>query len=160
MVVVLEQPKTQEHGDDSQKHTEMAANSPSPNPDDIFQLHTVPTAQSTLTKGVSLPDGEKSSTTLRRPRTLIGLSPNAPLVEDHDYHDHQKLWWSRVRIALREPFAEFWGVVILVLFGDGSIAQVLLSTGQTAAPGGSAFGAYQSISWGQVDFQIHSIQRS
>lgn len=36
----------------------------------------------------------------------------------------------------------------MVMFGDGSVAQVLLSTGQTTAPGGNGFGAYQSISWG------------
>ena len=36
----------------------------------------------------------------------------------------------------------------MVMFGDGSVAQVLLSTGQTTAPGGMGFGSYQSISWG------------
>jgi aquaglyceroporin related protein len=36
----------------------------------------------------------------------------------------------------------------MVMFGDGSVAQVLLSTGQTTAPGGNGFGSYQSISWG------------
>jgi len=50
-------------------------------------------------------------------------------------------------LALREPFAEFLGVFVLVMFGDGSVAQVLLSTGQVTAPGGNGFGAYQSISW-------------
>jgi aquaglyceroporin related protein len=50
--------------------------------------------------------------------------------------------------VLREPFAEFWGVAIMVMFGNGSVAQVLLSTGQTTAPGGNGFGQYQSINWG------------
>jgi len=36
----------------------------------------------------------------------------------------------------------------MVLFGDGSVAQVLLSAGQVAAPGKSGNGNYQSISWG------------
>lgn len=36
----------------------------------------------------------------------------------------------------------------MVLFGDGSVAQVVLSTGNMAAPGGSGYGQYQSISWG------------
>jgi len=44
--------------------------------------------------------------------------------------------------------AEFFGVMIMVCFGNGSVAQVLLSTGQTSAPGGNGFGDYQSISWG------------
>lgn len=42
----------------------------------------------------------------------------------------------------------FWGVFIMVMFGDASVAQVLLSTGETTAPGGEGFGSYQSISWG------------
>ena len=29
------------------------------------------------------------------------------------------LWWSRTRHMLREPFSEFFGVFILILFGDG-----------------------------------------
>jgi len=49
---------------------------------------------------------------------------------------------------MREPFAEFWGTAIMVMFGDGAVAQVLLSTGQTTAPGGNGFGQYQSINWG------------
>lgn len=48
--------------------------------------------------------------------------------------------WSRIRYTLREPFAEFWGVFILVMFGDGSVAQVVLSNNEK--------GEYQSISWG------------
>lgn len=34
------------------------------------------------------------------------------------------LWWSRVRHRMRDPFAEFLGVFILILFGDGVVAQV------------------------------------
>ncbi|EEH03543.1 aquaporin [Histoplasma capsulatum G186AR] len=48
--------------------------------------------------------------------------------------------WYRIRYKLREPFAEFVGVFILVLFGDGSIAQVILSNRKN--------GDYQSINWG------------
>lgn len=48
--------------------------------------------------------------------------------------------WSRIRHTLREPFAEFWGVFILIMFGDGSVAQVVLSNNEK--------GEYQSISWG------------
>ena len=29
------------------------------------------------------------------------------------------LWWSRTRHILREPLSEFFGVFILILFGDG-----------------------------------------
>lgn len=50
------------------------------------------------------------------------------------------LRWSRVRHYMREPFSEFFGVFILILFGDGVVAQVVLSNGLK--------GDYQSISWG------------
>jgi len=50
------------------------------------------------------------------------------------------LLWSRVRHYMREPFSEFFGTFILILFGDGVVAQVVLSKGLK--------GDYQSISWG------------
>lgn len=50
------------------------------------------------------------------------------------------LWWSKVRSLMIEPFSEFFGVFILILFGDGVVAQVVLSRGTK--------GDYQSISWG------------
>ncbi|KAH8597372.1 aquaglyceroporin like protein [Bisporella sp. PMI_857] len=51
-----------------------------------------------------------------------------------------QLLWSRIRHAMREPFSEFLGVFIIILFGDGVVAQVVLSNGEK--------GDYQSISWG------------
>jgi len=50
------------------------------------------------------------------------------------------LRWSRIRHQLREPFAEFFGTFILIMFGDGVVAQVVLSNGEK--------GDYQSITWG------------
>ncbi|KAF2436559.1 aquaporin [Tothia fuscella] len=90
----------------------------------------------------------RTSPKLNKARGRMGLHPNAPIDETHDLAPHQDLLWSRIRLALREPFAEFLGVFVLVLFGNGSVAQVLLSTGQKTAPGGNGFGEYQSISWG------------
>ncbi|EEH34869.2 aquaporin-7 [Paracoccidioides lutzii Pb01] len=52
----------------------------------------------------------------------------------------EKPLWCRIRHKLREPFSEFVGVFIIVLFGDGSVAQVILSHEKK--------GSYQSISWG------------
>lgn len=54
--------------------------------------------------------------------------------------EQPELTWSRIRYTLREPIAEFFGVFILILFGDGVVAQVVLSGGKK--------GDYQSISWG------------
>ena len=48
--------------------------------------------------------------------------------------------WSKVREYCQDGFSEFFGTFILLLFGDGVVAQVVLSKG--------AKGDYQSISWG------------
>ncbi|KAK5462510.1 glycerol channel [Exophiala xenobiotica] len=70
---------------------------------------------------------------------------HGPLVDhkipqDDVIQSEPDLLWSRVRHYCREPFSEFFGVFILILFGDGVVAQVVLS--------GGAKGDYQSISWG------------
>lgn len=52
------------------------------------------------------------------------------------------LVWPRTRHYLREPFAEFMGTFILIMFGDGGVAQAVLSKGEK--------GNYQSISWSWV----------
>ena len=101
-------------------------------------------AQQTMTSINS----QKTSSNLQTTRARLGLHPIAPIDEEHDEAGHSDLWWPRVRMSLKEPFAEFFGVFIMVLFGDASVAQVLLSTGQKTAPGGNGFGDYQSISWG------------
>ncbi|KAK6437475.1 glycerol channel [Oleoguttula sp. CCFEE 5521] len=91
---------------------------------------------------------QATSTGLSHSRALLGLHPSAPIDEEHDLAEHSDLWWPKIRMTLKEPFGEFFGTFIMILFGDGSVAQVLLSTGQTSAPGGNGFGGYQSISWG------------
>ena len=50
------------------------------------------------------------------------------------------LLWNRIRRQFREPLSEFFGTFILVLFGNGVNAQVVLS--------GGAKGDWQSICWG------------
>lgn len=54
--------------------------------------------------------------------------------------DPPQLAWSKVRYYCRDAFSEFFGTMILILFGDGVVAQVVLSKGEK--------GNYQSISWG------------
>ena len=116
-------------------------------------LNTLPTAHTDGSSNgpTAVPERLHSTKTSRRMtgfRTALGLHPMAPIDETHDTAPHQDLLWSRIRLVLREPFSEFLGTMILVLFGNGSVAQVLLSTGNTSAPGGDGFGNYQSISWG------------
>jgi aquaglyceroporin related protein len=66
---------------------------------------------------------------------------NSPFIATgSDACDHKTVVWSRVRLYLREPFSEFFGTLIMVLLGNGVVAQVTLSRGQK--------GDYQSISWG------------
>ena len=42
---------------------------------------------------------------------------------EEDYQHHKDLWWSRIRHELRDPFMEFCGTMIMIIFGDGSVAQ-------------------------------------
>jgi len=54
--------------------------------------------------------------------------------------------WSRYRSFVREPFAEFLGVAILVMFGCGVDCQVVLSANRKVSP--SPKGDYLSINIG------------
>lgn len=116
------------------------------------QVNPLPASETQQTeKGNEAPESIellKTSSTLQNTRGRLGLHPIAPIVQEHDIADHSDLWWPKVRLSMKEPFAEFWGTFFLVLFGDGSVAQVLLSTGEKSAPGGDGFGQYQSINWG------------
>ncbi|WYZ37021.1 hypothetical protein EsH8_II_000527 [Colletotrichum jinshuiense] len=56
------------------------------------------------------------------------------------HHEEEQLAWSRIRENLSDGFSEFFGTMVLILFGDGVVAQVVLSN--------STKGDYQSISWG------------
>lgn len=87
---------------------------------------------------------------LETARSHLGLLPAPPVNDEHSIAtvQQQSLLIPRIRMVLREPFAEFFGVFIMVLFGNGSVAQVVLSAGQATAPGKDGFGPYQSISWG------------
>jgi aquaglyceroporin related protein len=76
-------------------------------------------------------------------------SPPPPHAEHGAVIDHKitqdlavpagpELLWSRIRHEFRAELAEFFGVFILIMFGDGVVAQVVLSNGEK--------GDYQSIS--------------
>lgn len=66
--------------------------------------------------------------------------PPAPVETEQTVLREAELAWCRIRRYMQDPFSEFCGTFILVLFGDGSVAQVVLSSGTR--------GEYQSISWG------------
>lgn len=58
-----------------------------------------------------------ASSTLQTPRAWMGLAPMATVDEELDHAEHNHFFWSKAKIAFKEPFAEFWGTFILVLFG-------------------------------------------
>jgi aquaglyceroporin related protein len=62
------------------------------------------------------------------------------MVLAQEEEERQQLAWSRTRATCQEAFSEFFGTMVLILFGDGVVAQVVLSGGEK--------GDYQSISWG------------
>jgi hypothetical protein len=51
-------------------------------------------------------------------RGQLGLTPEAPIVEGHEAHP--SLAWPRLRVILREPFAEFFGTFVLVLLATAA----------------------------------------
>jgi len=59
---------------------------------------------------------------------------------------HHPSRWSRCRAFIREPFAEFLGVAILIMFGNGVDCQVVLSANPNVAS--SPKGDYLSINIG------------
>jgi aquaglyceroporin related protein len=132
-----------EHREHARSHGLMA-----PHQHEYGLQHTTSNTNNTVTSRKSEGQADRE-TTLSSIRTKIGLERDAPIVDGHDGHAH--LTWPSVRVIFREPFAEFFGTFIMVLFGDGSVAQVLLSAGEKSAPGMNGFGSYQSISWGYAD---------
>lgn len=60
-------------------------------------------------------------------------SPLARTVPKNFWTAAKSKWW------VREGLAEYFGTMFMIIFGDGSVAQVVLS--------GNAKGDYQSISW-------------
>lgn len=110
---------------------------------DPLALHNLPTGGSVFhhehapgNRTSTSSDAERTTSHVQSTRARLGLHPTAPIIEEHDTADHADNFWVKVRAVLKEPLAEFFGVLIMVCFGDGSVAQVLLSQGQATAPGG------------------------
>jgi aquaglyceroporin related protein len=88
---------------------------------------------------------EKKSDSSSNKDSELGYAEHGPgidhqMTQENAVQSNPKLLWSRIRHVMREPFAEFLGTFIMILFGDGVVAQVVLSN--------STKGDYQSISWG------------
>ncbi|QUC16161.1 uncharacterized protein UV8b_00402 [Ustilaginoidea virens] len=74
--------------------------------------------------------------------TAMGGSvpPDDPSRDQDMIPAENQLRWPRVRSIWQDAFSEFFGTMVLILFGDGVVAQVVLSNNKK--------GDYQSISWG------------
>lgn len=138
-----------EHSSDNHhnEHVHPLLNAPT------YRTNTSSQKQSNDLKSHKSVEELEHQSTLSSIRTNLGLSAEPPIIGSHQSHNH--LTWSSLRYVLREPFAEFFGVFIMVCFGDGSVAQVLLSNAANnsiispaSAAGGMGYGSYQSINWG------------
>ncbi|KFY15756.1 hypothetical protein V492_01772 [Pseudogymnoascus sp. VKM F-4246] len=79
-------------------------------------------------------------------REHMGLAEDPQIDPEHE--SASRFSWPMIRVMFREPFAEFFGTMIMVMFGNGAVAQALLGGGEIAAPGGNGYGNYQSVNWG------------
>lgn len=64
------------------------------------------------------------STPDRTPYSEHGPGIDHKIPQEDVVQEGRGLLWSRIRHTMREPFSEFLGVFILILFGDGVVAQV------------------------------------
>lgn len=83
-------------------------------------------------------------------RAAFGLETDKPLKAHFEGAEH--LLWNRIRTTLQEPFSEFLGTTVLMLFHAGSIAQSTLGADLQTAPGGNGYGSFLSVPWGCVMF--------
>jgi aquaglyceroporin related protein len=64
------------------------------------------------------PEGS-SSDSEHKPYEEHGPGIDHHIPQDEVVQAEPQLWWSKTRHMIREPLAEFFGVFILILFGDG-----------------------------------------
>lgn len=102
---------------------------------------------------VSLSHAEKQTTTVyptdkiehagsmsQEENTSVANGPAAATVAPPPRPAYEELMWPKFREWGQDFFSEFAGTMVLILFGDGVVAQVVLSSEEK--------GNYQSISWG------------
>ncbi|KAM3552807.1 hypothetical protein MY1884_007015 [Beauveria asiatica] len=71
---------------------------------------------------------------------MVSPSNPEPIRPELPVPEEKELAWTKIRSIWQDAFSEFLGTMILIIFGDGVVAQVVLSKEQK--------GNYQSISWG------------
>ncbi|TFK87343.1 hypothetical protein K466DRAFT_586474 [Polyporus arcularius HHB13444] len=87
---------------------------------------------------LSSSDAEKYNTTSYHHEDVSSSSQRTESIDEELAIHYTKYpnRWSRIREVLREPVAEFFGVMILIIFGAGVDCQVVLSgnTGVASSP--------------------------
>ncbi|KHN96572.1 aquaglyceroporin [Metarhizium album ARSEF 1941] len=87
-----------------------------------------------------------SGSSIEKSAPTVKVDMGAPVIHDEPLSRSDMIpaevppQWPKVRSNWQDAFSEFFGTMILLLFGDGVVAQVVLSNGTK--------GNYQSISWG------------
>ncbi|KAI0789607.1 aquaporin [Abortiporus biennis] len=80
------------------------------------------------------------------PEAQLQDSEDATASLRNEYYTKYPNTWARYREVLREPMAEFFGVMIMIIFGAGVDCQVVLSQNPQVAS--SPKGDYTSLSFG------------
>ncbi|KAH8169423.1 major intrinsic protein [Sarocladium implicatum] len=87
-------------------------------------------SESSVSKGPAVPKVDQGGS----------VRHEEPSPTDHYPYAEEAPRWVRIRETMQDAFSEFMGTMVLILFGDGVVAQVVLSK--------EVKGSYQSISWG------------
>lgn len=87
-----------------------------------------------------MPQSIASSQTDLTLKERVTIEELSLLENDQEYG--RDLAWSQIRRSVQMGFSEFLGTFILILFGLGSIAQVVLSSDQK--------GTFISTNWGMA----------
>ncbi|PYI11448.1 aquaporin [Aspergillus sclerotiicarbonarius CBS 121057] len=99
-----------------------------------------PTTSSSLAQDTIALTSDKNHITTTTTTTSTTSSSSSSSAPPLSPTQPTTLQWLKSRPYIRAAISEFLGTMILLLFGDGVVAQVLLSHGEK--------GSYQSISWG------------
>ncbi|KAF8153161.1 aquaporin-like protein [Crassisporium funariophilum] len=103
-------------------------------------MSTFPTSPRAATRAARIPSNNSNV-----PVTTRDSEPHLPVLTTYDAPTRLNTW-TRLRLAIREPLAEFIGVAIFVIFGAGADCQVVLSTDPNVTS--SHKGEYLSINFG------------